>query len=139
LTHPGLRDTDLLQLVRRERRLEARVAPLADLAELAKATRKRIDQLLVAAGFQPKESTTCAGYQLTHTKRAGQTSFNDEKARAKFVAAGVEPELVDEILAACFETGDDALFVLIRPMRGALVRKRAEPKPLARKSLKEAA
>lgn len=139
MTHPGLRDTDLLQLVRRERRLEAKVAPLADLAELAKATRKRIDQLLVAAGFKPKESTTCAGYQLTHTRRAGQTSFNDEKARAKFVEAGVDAELVDDILAACFETGDDVLFVAIKPMRGALVRKRAEPKPLSQKSLKDAA
>jgi hypothetical protein len=138
LTHPSLKNTDLALLVKRERTIAAKLAPLEELAELGKETRKRIHELLVQAGFQPKDWTTVNGYQVTRTSRAGQTSFNDATCQAQLVAAGVDAELVADAIAASFEQAPTTYYASVKPMRGALVRKRRDAKTLLRASLKAA-
>jgi hypothetical protein len=139
LTHPSLKHTDLPLLVKRERTIAAKLAPLAELEELGKETRKRIHELLLQAGFQPKDWTTVNGYQVRRESRAGQTSFNDATCQAQLVAGGVDADLAASSIAASFEQAPTVYYASVKPMRGALVRKRREAKTLLRASLKPAA
>lgn len=110
-------------LVRRQRRLEAKIVPLAPLLEDEKACRKAIDGLLVAAGLAKSESVTCNGYDVTHNERKGQTSFDADNMVALLVRCGVDPEFVDFLVSDSTETGDPSKFATVKPSKGAKVRR----------------
>ena len=65
---------------------------------------------------------TCAGYDVRHNERDGQSSLNAEKITEQLVAAGVAPELVAQVLMDSTETGDPSRFCTVRPSKGAQVR-----------------
>lgn len=130
-TYPTL--ADLPPLVRKQRRLEAQIAPLAPLVEDEKAIRKAIDARLVAAGIGKGDGVTCLGYDVVHHERKGQTSLNAEAAAVLFVLGGVDPEFVDFVLTTCLETGDPAKFAIVKPSKGSKVRMAKATLPLPRR------
>ena len=69
LTHPAL--AQLPTLIRKQRRLEAIVAAVAQDEIDEKAVRAEIDALLRAAGIQAGDSVSCAGYDVTHHAQRG--------------------------------------------------------------------
>lgn len=109
-------------LVRKQRRLEAKIVPIAPLIEQEKAVRKDIDALLVTAGFARGEGVTCLGYDVTHRDRKGQSSLNPDKIVEQLVAAGVKRALVLKVLFESTETGDPAQWAEVKPSKGAKVR-----------------
>lgn len=119
--YPALAEA-LPPLVRKQRRLEAQIVPLAQLLEDEKTLRKQIDDLLVAAGLQKSESVTCLGYDVTHCGRDGQSKLNPEMIIAKLVTAGVDHDLVVQVLTDSTETGDPAVWATVKPSKGAKVR-----------------
>jgi hypothetical protein len=121
LQYPTLLET-LPPLVRKQRRLEASIAKVSQAVKDEKAVRGEIDQLLLAAGLQKSDLVTCAGYDVQHHERAGASSLNAERVTAELVAAGVDPELVAQILLDSTETGSPALFCTVKPSKGTQVR-----------------
>lgn len=119
--HPTLLET-LPPLVRKQRRLEARIVTVAQAVKDEKEVRAEIDQLLVAAGLQKSELVTCAGYDVLHNERDGRESLNPDKVTAALLAAGVDPELVAQVIMDATETGEVAKFCTIKPSKGARVR-----------------
>lgn len=111
-TYPAL--ADLPALVRLQRRLEAKIAPLEPLMALEKDVRDQINALLLKAGFAKGEGVTCAGYDVVHHERAGRTTLNADTLRANGV-----PEI--DIRFAT-EVGKASSFATVRPMKGAKVR-----------------
>lgn len=109
-------------LVRKQRRLEKKIAPIEPLIEDEKAVRKEIDQLLLACKFGRGEGVTCYGYDVTHRDRKGQSSLNPDKIVEQLVAKGVDRALVLRVLAASTETGDPAQWAEVKPSKGAKVR-----------------
>ncbi len=109
-------------LVRQQRRLEAKLAKVAQDEKDEKAVRGQIDQLLIAAGLQKSDVVTCAGYDVKHNERDGQSSLNRDKITEQLIAAGVAPELVAQVLMDSTETGAPSLFCTVRPSKGAQVR-----------------
>lgn len=120
-THPELRT--LPPLVRKQRTLERKIAPLAPLVDDEKAVRKAIDALLIAAKIAPGAGVTCNGYDVDHHTRKGNTSVNTDAAEILLVLGGVDPEFVDFVIKACTETGDSPLWATVKPSKGAKVRK----------------
>lgn len=104
----------LVQLVKRQRRLERAVAKLEKLAAREKATRDEIDALLVRHGFKHGEGVTCIGYDVVHHERAGRTYIDAGRLRL----AGVSE--ID--IAFATQTGKSSTFATVRPMKGAEVR-----------------
>jgi hypothetical protein len=115
--------TALPPLVRKQRRLEAQIAPIAPLVDDEKAIRKAIDALLVAAAIAPGDGVTCLGYDVVHHTRKGQSSFNVEVLTSELVAAGLAKDVVAKILIDATETSDPPLWATVSPSRGAKVRR----------------
>lgn len=117
---PSLRG--LPALVRKQRRLETKIAPIVPLIDVEKGVRKSIDELLVVAGFIRGEGVTCLGYDVVHRDRKGQSSLNADKLTEQLVAAGVKRELVLQAITASTETGDPAQWAEVKPSKGSKVR-----------------
>lgn len=115
--------TDLPPLVRKQRRLEAQIAPIAPLVADEKAIRQQIDALLVAAAIAPSDGVTCLGYDVVHHTRKGQSTFNVEVLTAELVAAGLDKAVVAKILIDATETSDPPLWATVSPSKGAKVRR----------------
>jgi hypothetical protein len=136
LNYPGLVE-ELPPLWRQQRRLERQIAPhdaainkpakpgALSLVEQEKQVRKQIDQLLVAAGLKPTEGVTINGYDVKHYARDGQTWLNPVTVLEQLVAAGVDRELVEQILVKATEHGDPVVFATVKPMKGTQIRRRA--------------
>lgn len=101
-------------LVRKQRRLEAKIAPLEPLLQEEKTVRDEIDQLLVAAGVQKGELVTCHGYDVAHHERAGQDRISAERLRGAGVAE------IDIQFATT--TGKASSYATVKPSKGAKVR-----------------
>lgn len=114
--------TPLPPLVRKQRRLEGKIAPLTPLVEEEKAVRAEIDALLVAAGLGKGALVTCAGYDVTHVERVGTKRLNQDTLILQLVAAGLAKDKVIDILAASTETGDPFTWATVKPSKGAKVR-----------------
>lgn len=110
--YPAL--TDLPALVRTQRRLEAKLAPLEQLAADEKAVRAEIDALLVAAGLAKGEGVTCAGYEVVHHERLG----NQFISRERLLLNGVDAAVIDNSL----DRHKASQFATVKPMKGAKVR-----------------
>lgn len=101
-------------LVRKQRRLEAQIAPLEQLQADEKAVRDAINALLVEAGLAKGDGVTCAGYDVVHHERAGRAALNADKLRGAGVA--------ELDIAFATEVGKASSFATVRPMKGAKVR-----------------
>jgi hypothetical protein len=121
LDYPAL-VTPLPPLVRKQRRLEGKIAPLSLLVDEEKACRAEIDLLLIAAGIEKGKCVTCAGYDVTHVERVGTKRLNQETLIAKLIAAGLDQPQVLAILEASTETGDPFTWATVKPSKGAKVR-----------------
>jgi len=110
---------DLPRLVRKQRRLEKRIATLKVEQLLAdeKAARAAIHDRLVAAGIPQKGSVTCNGYDVIRRYQDGFTIVDVDKLRV----AGV-PE-VDIQFASHKSKAKD--YAEVKPSKGAQVRKAA--------------
>jgi len=120
LEHPSLA-VPLPPLVRKQRRLEAKIAPLSVLVEEEKACRAEIDVLLVAAGIAKGKGVTCAGYDIAHVERVNKRLDQDVLV-LKLVEAGLAKERVFDILAESTEIGDPFTWATVKPSKGAKVR-----------------
>lgn len=100
-------------LVKKQRRLERKLAPLEPLAKAEKELRDAIDALLVAAGLESGQGVTCAGYDVVHRSRQG----NQYISRDLLLAAGVDVAVID----ACVDRYKAALFATVKPMKGSLL------------------
>lgn len=109
-------------LVRKQRRLESRIAPIEPLIEEEKALRKEIDGLLLQAGLTKGEGVTCLGYDVTHRERAGQKRLNQDALTARLVGAGLELAVVITLMAECTEEDDPAKWADVKPCKGSKVR-----------------
>jgi len=115
---------ELPTLVRRQRRLEKVVAQVTkDDLEQEKACRALIDALLVKAGLGKGELVTCNGYDVIHHEQKGRTTLNQDTLIEELVAAGVERDVVVAALTAAEDTADPVKFALVKPTKGAQVRK----------------
>jgi hypothetical protein len=110
-------------IVKRQRRLAARIATVAQDVIAEKAARAEIDALLVAAGLLKGDVVTCAGYDVKHHEKAGHASLNPETIVAELVAAGVDRDLVLQVLVASTETGQPSVYATVTPSKGAKVQK----------------
>lgn len=111
-------------LVRKQRRLEGKIAGLAKTIEDEKACRKEIDALLVAAGLSKSEGVTCLGYDVVHRERKASDALNQDKAVEQLVALGLDREQVLKVFTDCTEpTGEGAKFAEVKPSKGAKVRR----------------
>ncbi|HEV8474574.1 MAG TPA: hypothetical protein VGR82_17485 [Methylomirabilota bacterium] len=149
--HARLVDT-LPPLVRKQRRLAAKLAPLEDLIEQDKSLRKNIDALITACGYAKGEGVTCLGYDVVHREREGNTSYDVVLLGSilveKLVALGVarddvgtpgDPKsdpptppsadyvpgaetFVVEMIAMVRSKGDTSKWAEVKPMKGAKVR-----------------
>jgi len=119
--HPTLVEP-LPPLVRKQRRLAGRIAVVAQDVKDEKITREQIDALLVAAGLKKSDVVTCAGYDVRHNERDGQSAINADKVTEQLVAAGVDRDLVVQVLVDSTETGEPAKFATVTPSKGAKVR-----------------
>jgi hypothetical protein len=119
-------------LVRQQRRLKAVIEPLDDLVDDEKTVRARIDALLLQAGMTNGSGVRCLGYDVLHHDRAGQTRLNAETLVAEFVAAGVDRELVDQVIVLATERGDPSAFATVTPAPDATVRVRSPRLPMAK-------
>jgi hypothetical protein len=109
-------------LVRKQRRLAARIAVDADDVKAEKATREEIDGWLVKAGLTKGELVTCAGYDVRHNERDGSSAINPDILTALLVAEDVDPDFVASVITASTETGAAATFATVTPTKGASVR-----------------
>jgi hypothetical protein len=112
----------LPRLVRRQRRLEAKVAAIAQEIKDEKATREQIDELLVAAGLTKGALVTCLGYDVKHNERNGQSSLDGQVLAALLEAGGVDPEFVEYCVCEATTVGRPAKFATVSPSKGAKVR-----------------
>lgn len=119
--HPVLVDA-LPPLVRKQRKLIAKIVTVAQEVKDEEAVRKEIDALLVAAGLKKSEVVTCNGYDVRHNERDGRTSINGETLRAQLLAVGVEADFIAKLIVTCTDTGEPSAFCTITPSKGAKVR-----------------
>jgi hypothetical protein len=120
--YPAL-STALPPLVRKQRRLATRLAPLEVLAEQDKAVRKDIDTLLVRVGFAVGTGVVCLGYDVTHRGRKGQTSVDHALLLAEFLALGISAAAAELAIAAATVTGEPSVWAEVKPCKGAKVRR----------------
>lgn len=109
-------------LVRKQRRLEAAIVPLAPLVEDEKAVRKDIDALLITAGLTNGEGVQCVGYDVTHRERVGTSRLNQELLTLELVAKGLPRVTIEDILTRCTEVGDPSAWATVKPSKGSKVR-----------------
>lgn len=121
LSYPALHD--LPRWVRKQRRLESKIAPLEPLAVQEKALRKDIDALLATAGLQRNDMVTCVGYDVTRRGQKGRESINQDTLVELLVAAGLERAKALTAIAGSIDTGDPSTWSEIKPSKGAKVRK----------------
>lgn len=121
IQYPSLIDT-LPPLVRKQRRLEAKIAPVEPLIDVEKALRKEIDALLKGAGLGKGELVTCRGYDVTRCERKGNSSLNPEKIIARLVAGGVDQGFALKVLIDSTETADPSSWATVKPSKGSQVR-----------------
>lgn len=114
--------TALPKLVRQQRRLEAKIAPIVPLVDDEKAVRKSIDLLLVSAGIVKGDGVRCLGYDVVHNERKGQTTLNQDALLAALIGAGVDRALALDAIACSMETGEPAKFATVKPSKGSKVR-----------------
>lgn len=110
--YPGL--SALPPLVRKQRRLEKQLAPLAQLEKDEKAVRERIDALLKAEGLGNGEGVECLGYDVVHHEHKGNSFIS----RELLLAAGVPAETIDK----CIDRYKPKVFATVNPAKGAKVR-----------------
>ncbi len=110
-------------LVKHQRTLAAQIATTAQAVKDEKEIRADIDQLLVFAGLEPGASVTCNGYDVRHHERAGSDKLIADQIVERLVAAGVDRDLVGEVLVDSTETGPPSLFATVTPTKGAKVRR----------------
>ena len=108
--------------MRKQRRLEAKLAAVAQAVIDEKAVRAEIDLLLLAAGCQKGDVVTCLGYDVRHNENAARSTINPDTLVAQLVAAGLHPELVTSIVAASTDVGSPAVYCTVKPSKGAKVR-----------------
>lgn len=136
LKHLFLKTSDLPTLVKRQRRLEGQIAPLAHKLEpltvKEKETRQAIDGLLVKAGFENLDTVEVGAYDVTHYTRAGQSKLNGDTLLGILLEGGVDREFAEQAIAQATETADDVRFCLVKPRKGtrAVVRS-AQLRPAA--------
>jgi hypothetical protein len=123
--------TELPTLVRRQRMLEAAIAPLTPLVEDEKTVRQQIDALLLQAGIAPGDGVTCLGYDVIHHERVGQSRINGERLAIQLRARGLDPETVATVIAMSTEVGEPASWASVKPGKGSTVR---APKPVPAKA-----
>jgi hypothetical protein len=109
-------------LVRKQRKLAAQIAVVAQAVKDEKAVRADIDVLLVAAGLTKGDVVTCAGYDVRHQEKDGQSSINGDVLTEQLVAAGVDRDLVASTIASATDTGKPSAFCTVTPSKGAKVR-----------------
>jgi hypothetical protein len=119
--HKVLRDT-LPSLLVKQRTYAARLATVAGVEALDKAIRKQMDDLLVLAGLKKTELVTCGLYDVRHNERAGQRWLNPDLVTEKLAAAGVDRDLIADVLTDSMEDGDPSLFCDVKVTKGAVVR-----------------
>jgi hypothetical protein len=131
LSHFFLKASELPTLVKRQRRLEGQIAPLANklepLVAKEKATRQAIDGLLLAAGFENLDTVEVGAYDVTHYTRAGQSKLNGDTLLGILVEAGVDRELVEDAIVEATETADDVKFCGVKPQKGTRAVSRSKP------------
>lgn len=123
-------------LVRKQRRLEKRLAPLDQAEKDEKAVRASIDALLIAEGFAKGEGVTCLGYDVVHREREGNQFISRDLliaagmfSREKLLAAGVDVAVLDAcldvaIIDACVDRHKKSEYATVNPTKGASVRVR---------------
>ena len=121
LDYPSLVDP-LPPLVRKQRRLEAQIAPLAPLVDEEKAVRKEIDALLKAAGLEQADYVTCLGYDVIRRGQKGRSTINGVKLLEQLVTAGLDRAKAGLIILASTDTGDPSSWAEVKPSKGAKVR-----------------
>jgi hypothetical protein len=109
-------------LVRKQRRLEAQIAPLSPLELDEKLVRGEIDRLLVEAGLAKGDFVTCLGYDVTHNSRAGTSRLNQDLLVEQLVAAGVDRVVLLATISICTEIGEPPLWATVKPSKGSKVR-----------------
>lgn len=109
-------------LVRKQRRLESKIAPIAPLIDDEKAVRKDIDALLVKAGIAKGDKVTCHGYDVAHVERVGTSRLNQDALIVHLEKAGLRREWIDARLAECTETGEPSMWATVKPSKGSKVR-----------------
>lgn len=109
-------------LVRKQRRLAKKLAPLEHLVNDEKAVRHDIDVLLLAEGFTRGEGVTCHGYDVVHRDRKGATSLNATRLTDTLVDAGLELAVVLKALIDSTDEGDPPQWAEVKPSKGASVR-----------------
>ena len=119
--HPSLVEP-LPPLVRKQRRLEAKLAAVAQAEIDEKAIRAQIDRLLLVAGCQKGDVVQCLGYDVMHFENAGRSTINTDTLTAQLTAAGLNPELVTQIIKASTDVGSPAVYCTVKPSKGAKVR-----------------
>lgn len=117
---PALKD--LLTLVRQQRKLEAKIAPLEALQADEKRVRAQIDERLLVLGVASNEGVTCAGYDVVHHERQGAARLNQDVLVEQLVAGGVDREFVQRCLEASTERGQPSSYATVKPSKGAKVR-----------------
>jgi len=120
--YPALVST-LPPLVKRQRRLAARIAAVAEAEKDEKALRGEIDALLVAAGLAKSEVVTCDGYDVRHNEKAGSSSLDETKLTEQLVAGGVDRAFIAQVIVDSTETGKPSLFATVNPTKGAKVQR----------------
>ena len=119
--YPALVES-LPPLVRKQRRLEAKICPLAPLELEEKACRAEIDALLKAAGLQQADAVTCLGYDVTRRGQKGRSTINGVKLLEQLVAAKLDRAVATKIILASTETGDPSSWAEVKPSKGSKVR-----------------
>ncbi len=113
---------DLPPLVKAQQKVRRQIEPLKDLEAEDARYRKEIDALLIAAGLGKGESVSCGPFDVTHCERAGSPKLNRDLVKARFVAGGVDPDFVEQVLHDSTETGEPALFAKVEINKGAIAR-----------------
>ena len=109
-------------LVRQQRQLEAKILPFAPLVDQEKAIRQDINALLIKAGIAKGDGVTCLGYDVVHLERKGTERLNQDALVAYLITFGMPAREVQEMIAACTETGEPSTWATVKPSKGAKVR-----------------
>ncbi len=110
-------------LLKKQRRLAARIATMAEAVKAEREVRAEMDGHLVTAGLGKGEVVTCDGYDIRHNEKAGSSSINETKLAEMFVAAGVTRELVDDVIKESTEIGKPSVYATVIPSKGAKVQR----------------
>lgn len=121
LAHPSLVHA-LPPLVRKQRRLEQKIAPLTPWVEEEKALRAEIDSLLKNAGLKQADCVTCNGYDVTRRGQKGRSTINGVKLLEQLVAAKLDRGVAAAIILESTDPGTPSTWAEVKPSKGAKVR-----------------